>query len=809
VVHEIRYAARSLLKQPGFTAVAILTLALGIGANTAIFSVVDAVVLRPLPYPDADRVVVLMERAPKFPNPISLSVLNFPDLRDQARSYTSVGVARNLTMNLTGGDEPVRVNAKLITADVLEILGVPPVVGRNFTRAEDRAGAGPVAIISYGLWQSRFGGARDVLGRALQLDGQPATIVGVLPASFRLFQPADVYIPLWPWLAGQPQDRTWHPGLIGIARLKAGVAIEEAQRELGRIGAQLQTAYPDSNLDVRFVVMPALTLMVQGVRTALFVLLGAVGGVLLIACTNVAGLLLARGVSRRRELALRTALGASRTAIIRQVLTESLLLALAGAAAGLVLASVLVRALMQMAGSTLPRADTVGIDPRVMLFTLALSVATALVFGLLPAVASSRLDIREALSEGGRSSSGGHWQKRARGLLVTAEIALTVMLLVGAGLLMRSFTRLQQVSPGFAPEHLVVADIPMSPRTYAADDARTNAVERLIERSYSLPGAQGAAVTTLLPVSGPGATFHFNIQGRPPKGARDWIMANFRAVSRKYFETMRIPIRQGRGFREVDRQGSPPVVVVNESFVRQFFPNVNPIGQRMAIGTEFDGSLPWLEVVGVVGDVLQSPDAAAKSEFYVPYEQHPDPFFTRMYQNITLVVRTTGDPASVAPALRQVVHELDRNQPIVNLRTMESVVEQAVAQPRFRTVLLSLFAASALLLAGVGVYGLLAHGVMQRQNEFGVRLALGAPPQRVTGMVVREGLALAATGLTIGLIGAAFAVRLLASVLYGITMWDPIAWATAAGALALAALAASWLPARRAVRVDPVVALRA
>jgi putative ABC transport system permease protein len=805
---RMRYPIRSLLRQPGFTFVAILTLALGIGANTAIFSVVDAVVLRPLPYPEADRVLVLMERAPKFPNPISLSVLNFPDVRNQAHSYGSVGVVRNVTMNLTGGEEPLRVNAKMITADVLTTLRVPPALGRNFTSQEDHAGAAPVAIISYGLWQSRFGGSRDVVGRALQLDGVPATIVGVLPAQFRLFQPADVYVPIWPWLSGQPQDRTWHPGLIGLARLKPGVTLNAAQRELDDISARLQKTYPDSNLDVRFVAMPALTLMVQGVRTALLVLLGAVSGVLLIACINVAGLLLARGLARKRELAVRAALGAGRAAIVRQVLLESLLLALAGGAAGIMLASFLVSALLDLVGTSLPRADAVAIDARVMVFTLVLSILTALLFGTLPALASTRVDIRDALAEGGRGAAGGRWQSRTRRILVVTEIALTVMLLVAAGLLMRSFVRLQQVSPGFTTEHLLVADIPLSPKTYAADQARTNAVEHLIERARSLPAASGAAVTTILPLSGSGSALHFNIQGRPPKSARDWILANFRAVSHSYFETMRIPIRRGRGFTPVDRQGAPTVVIVNAAFVRQFFPDVDPLGRRIALGTEFDGTLPWLEIVGVVGDVLQAPDADAKSEMYVPYEQYPDPFFTRMYQNITLVVRSTAGTETLAPALRQIVREIDRNQPIVNVRTMDDVVAGAVAQPRFRTTLLALFAGIALVLAAVGIYGLLAHAVVQRQQEFGVRLALGASPGQVLRMVIGEALALAAIGLLAGLAAAFFAARLLASVLFAIKPSDPLTWMVAAGALALAAFVASWIPARRAVKVDPVWALR-
>jgi putative ABC transport system permease protein len=806
-MRELRLAFRALRRQPGFSLVAIATLTLGIGATTAIFTVFDAVLLRPLPFPDAGRIVVLREQAPSFPTPISLSVLNFPDLRDQASSYARVGAFRNLTTILTGG-EPVRVDAKMVTADVFDTLQVTPALGRAFTADDDRAGAAAVAIVSDYLWKSRLGGSSSALGSTLILDGRPVVVVGVMPPSFRLFQPADVYLPLWPWLARQPKDRTWHPGLLGLARLKTDTPLDRAQRELDQISGQLEKAYPDSNLNVRFLATPAQSMMVQGVRDALTVLFGAVAGLLLIACINVAGLMLARGIARQREFAVRTALGGGTWAIVRHLLAESVLLGIAGAAGGLLLASNLLPLMLHLVGPTLPRADAIAIDGRVLLFTLAVGLVAPALAGLAPALAASRVDIRDALSEAGRGAAGGRRHRRARSALVVIEIAVTLALLVGAGLLLRSFARLQQVSPGFNPDRLLVADVPLSPRTYAANDRRTAAVEQLIARASALSGAAGAAVTTMLPVSGGGASIHFNIQGRPPKSARDWILANHRAVSRGYLPLMGIRIVRGRGFTDVDRQGALPVAIVNEAFASQFFPGGDPIGQRFAWGTEFDGSSPWLEIVGIVGNVLQAPDAEAKAEAYVPYEQYPDDFFGPIYRNVKLVVRAAGDPSSLAPAMRQMVHDLDADQPVVNVRTMEAVMDVAVAQPKFRTVLLVGFAAVALLLASVGIYGLVAHGVAQREREFGVRLALGAAPERVQSLVVREGLTLAAGGLALGAVAAVFAVQLLRTVLFSVTPWDPAAWVLASGALLAAAAFAAWIPARRVVRVDPANALR-
>ena len=807
---EFRLAFRALRKQPGFTTIAVLTIALGVGANSAIFTVVDAVMLRPLPFHDAGRVVVINERTPTFPL-LSLSAENFRDVCREATTLQACGAFRNFTANLSGGSEPERVSAKMLTANMRPLLGVAPIVGRGFATDEDRPGGPPVAILSHGLWQSRFGGRDTVTAERILLDGTPYAIVGVLPSSFRLFQKADVFLPIAPFIAAQPEDRGWHPGILPVARLRDGIPLEQARTEIAGIAARLEKAYPETNTRVTMTVTPARDLMIQGVRTALLVLLAAVAGVLLIACINVASLLLARGLTRRRDVAVRIAVGASRTRVVMHLLAESVLMSIAGGGAGLLLASFSVPVLLALVGPTLPRADTIAVDARVVAFTFGLALVTGVVFGLVPALQSTRVDVREALNEGGRSGmAGGPWQRRARASLVVVEIAVTVVLTIGAGLLIRSFARLQNVSPGFDPTHALAADLPLSGPKYANDEVRTGVVRRLIDRLNGVPGVRRAAVTTTLPMTGGGATIHFNVKGRPPSGPEQYTMAGYRAVSADYFQTLGIPLRQGRLIDERDRQGSPRVMVVNETMAKAFLRG-QPLGQRVQLGTEpdTDPANPYMEVVGVVGDVRQQPDVEAKAEMYVPYEQYPDPFLRRLFANVVLVVRTAGDPASLGPSVREIVREADPDQPVASIRTLSDVLSISVAQPRFRTLLLGFFAAIALTLAAIGIYGLLSHGVAQRANEFGVRMALGASPPDVLRLVLREGATLALAGVGIGLVAAMAAVRFLQSVLYEISPWDPWAWIGSTGTLLAVSLLATWIPARRALRVDPVVALRA
>lgn len=809
MLREFRLAFRALRKQPGFTATAVMTIALGVGANAAIFTVVDAVMLRALPFHDAHRVVVINERTPQFPV-LSLSAENYRDVCRQAATLQACGAFRNFTANMSGGSEPERIAAKMLTANLLPLLGVTPVLGRTFTAAEDAPGGAPVAILSHGLWQSRFGGRPNVTDDRILLDGTPYAIVGVLPASFRLFQKAEVFLPIAPFIAAQPADRGWHPGILPVARLKDGVSIEQARTEIAAIAARLEKAYPETNTSVTMAVTFARDLLVQGVRTALLLLLAAVAGVLLIACINVASLLLARGLTRRRDVALRIAVGASRARVVGHLLAESVLISLAGGAVGVLLASFIVPVLMALVGPTLPRADTVEVDLRVVAFTFGLALVTGVIFGLFPALQATRVDVREALNEAGRSGmSGGTWQRRARATLVVVEIAVTVVLTIGAALLMRSFARLQNVSPGFDAVHTLAADVPLAAPKYASDDVRINVVQRLLDRLAGVPGIRGAAVTTTLPMSGGGPTIHFNVSGRPPAGPEQYTMAGYRAVSPGYFQTMGIPLKRGRLLDARDREGSSRVVVVNETMARtQFYGSA--LGQRIQLGTEPDPdpANPYMEVVGIVGDVRQQPDAEAKAEMYVPYPQYPDPVLRRLFANVTLVVRAEGNPASLGPSVREIVREADPDQPVANIRTLDAVLSTSVAQPRFRTLLLGFFAAIALTLAAIGIYGLLSHGVAQRANEFGVRMALGASPADVLRLVFRQGATLACIGMAVGLIAAIAAVRALDSVLFEISPWDPLAWIGSAGTLLAVSLLASWIPARRALRVDPVVALR-
>jgi putative ABC transport system permease protein len=787
--------------------VAVLTLALGIGANTAVYTVVHGVLLAPLPYADAEEVVVLNEVTPQFPAPISVSWQNYVDWRDRSASFEAMAATRPLQMTLTGAGDPERVPARMVTSTLLPILGVELPIGRTFAPSDDQPGAPGVVVLSHGLWVRRFSSATDVLGRSILLDRQPYTIIGVLPAGFELFQPADLYLPIGPWAATLPDDRGWHPGILPVARLRDGITIDQARAEMEAISGQLEAEYPQFNRGVGARVTRLQDLLVQNVRPALLVLLGAVSLVLLIACANVANLLLARAVGRQKEIAVRTAIGGSRGRIVRQLLIESLVLSCLGGAAGVLVAAWGVSILMSTV-TGLPRAGGIGIDVPVLLFALAVSIVTGLVFGVLPAIQATRIDLREALNGEGRgSSAGGLKHQRMRSTLVVAEIALALVLLVGAGLMLQSFVSLQRVETGFDAARLLVIDLPLSPATYRDDLPRTSVVDRILDRVTALPDVTAAAMTTGLPMSGGGATIHFNIAGRPPRGPEEFKLAGYRAVTPGYFETMGIPLRQGRTLSERDRQGAPLVAVINESMAQQYFAGTDPLGQRFAVGTEPDPESGWMEIVGVVGNVIQSFDAGAKAEYYLPYAQYPHPVLANMYRNVSLVVRAGGEPTAVVPPVRAAVREIDPDQPLVKVRTMEQAMGDTVAQPRLQTVLLAIFACVAVALAVIGVYGVMAYTVSQRTQEIGVRVALGASHRDVVGMVVMQGARLAAAGILIGLLVAAVATRALQTVLFQTGGLDPVTFLVAAVLLGTAALLASYLPARRAATIAPLVAL--
>jgi putative ABC transport system permease protein len=802
-MQDVRLAIRNLFARPSFSIVAILTLALGIGANTAVFTVLNAVLLSPLPYQQPDRIVIINETSPQLPN-ASVTRYNFDDWRQRARSFAAMGAFRPTSMTITGGGEPERVPAKMITANLMPLLGATVEQGRGFSESDDQPGAEGVALISPGLAQRRFPNASPI-DQPLVLDNRTYTIVGVMPARFELFQPAEIYLPLGPWAATLPEDRGWHPGIFPIARLADGVGIEQARVEMETITRQLESEYPDSNKNVRAIVTRAQDQLVQNVRPALMMLLGAVALVLLIACANVANLLLARAVGRQKEMAVRVAIGAGRGHIVRQLLIESLVLACVGGAVGLLLAMWGVSLLTGATVAGLPRAQGIAIDWPIAWFTLLLSLGTGLVFGAVPAVQATRFDIRESLNEETRGGSGSTRHRRMRSALVVAEIALALVLLIGAGLLLRSFSALTNVSPGFNAQNLLVVNLPLSPRAYGDAVVRNATVDRIVERISAIPGVDKAAITTMVPMAGAGATIHFNRAAFPPKGPEDYVLAGYRAVTADYLATIGVPLRRGRLLEPRDGAGAPLVVVINESMARQYFPNLDPIGQRMQIGTEPDPNFPTMEIVGVVGDVKQGFEAGSKAEFFLPYAQFPDPVLTGLYLNVALVARTAGAPSAAAPAVRAALREIDPNQPLVNVRTMESAMAGSVAQPRLQMVLLLIFAGLAVALAVIGVYGVMAYTVSQRVSEIGVRMAMGASPAQVIGMVVRQGAVLAAAGIGIGLVAATFAARAVQSLLFvDARGFSPLTFALAAAVLASAAIAASYVPARRAARVSPV-----
>jgi putative ABC transport system permease protein len=802
--NDFRYAFRWLLKTPAFTVVAVLTLAIGIGANTTIFSVIQAVLLRPLPFRDPSRLCLVTERLPNI-GAIGPSWQNLQDWRAQNHSFEAIAAARNAPMTFTGAGEPERLQAQMASASLFPLLGVQPTRGRAFSESEDKPGAGPVAMLSHGFWQRRFGASEAILGQAITLDNQRYTVVGVLPPAYRLMQAADVVVPIGPWAARLPDDRSWHPGIIAVARLRPGVTVESARTEMAGIARRLEQAYPVFDTGVGADAANLHDQIVQNVRPALLALSGAVGLVLLIACANVAGLMLARAITRRREIAVRTALGASGTRLVLQLLAESTILAAAGAAGGIALAAAALPWLTRLAAGALPDPDAIRIDTRVLLFTAGAAVLAAVFFGLAPAIQSVRSDLRSVLNEAGRGGSVGGRQSRFRGLLVAGEIALAMVLLVGAGLLLRSFERLQGVDPGFAAGNLLVADLPLSPQAHRQSPERMAFFDRVLDGARTIPGVRAAGAAASLPVSGGGSIIHFNIQGRPPKSAHEYIMAGYRPAAAGYLETLRVPLLEGRLLEPRDTETAPFVAVVNRSMARQFFPGESGLGKHIQLGALPEKEVPWMEIVGIVGDMRQNLASDPPSEMYIPYRQANTvlPVFS-----LSLVLRTAADPRNSAPELRQLVRSLDSNQPLVKIRTMEENVSTNVSAPRFRTILLGIFALSALALSGVGLYGVIAYSVAQQAQEIGIRMALGARGGDVVKMVLGRGLRLAAAGTALGSAGAVAATRLISTFLYGLTPLDPWTYAGVTALLGGVALLASLLPARRAVKVDPVIALR-
>ena len=801
---DIRYSIRVLLRNRAFTVTALLTLALGIGFNTAIFSVVDSVLLRPLPLKDPDRVVSIWEhslRAGVDRN--EMAPANFVDLRNQNQVFEGVGAFGEMSLNLTGVGEPERLDGRLVTANVFALLGVDPALGRTFAPEEDQVGQHRVVVLSDALWRRRFNSDRSIVGSSITLNAELYTVVGVMPSNF--FFP-EREGELWtPW-AMEPEEaagRGDHYVRV-VARLKPGVTMERANGEVEAIAARLSNEYPRTNEGLGFLVSSFHQDYVGNLRTPILILFAAVGLVLLIACANVANLLLAQATSRRREIAIRAALGASRLAIIRQLLVQSLLLAGAGGVLGVFGAIWGVQWLSKLVPESLSKLQSVSVDARVFVFTLGVTVLTALVFGAVPAFHASRSKPGETLSDVGRDVGGGMSGRYVRRVLVVAEVALAVVLLVGAGLLIRSFQRLRQVDPGFRSDNLLTMRMVLPGSKYSKPEQRRAFYDELLRRVDELPGVESAGVITFLPLSFSGMNFSFSVEGRSAPGDMELPLAVYRVVNPDYFRTMTIPLQRGRVFDSRDTSDAPPVIVVNRKLAEQFWPGEDPTGKRLKIGP-VDSSNPWATVAGVVGDVRQGGLYGEQDlAIYVPYAQERRGFVAPR----DLIVRTTGNPASLAGAVREAVWAVDKDQPISNVRTMDHVLAASVSRERFQTLLLALFATLALVLACVGLYGVISYAVVQRTHEIGVRMALGAQAGDVLRLVINQGMLLTLIGLVIGIAGAFAVTRVMTEMLYGVTATDPLTFAGVPIVLGVIALLACYIPARRATKVDPLVALR-
>lgn len=792
LARDVKYAARVLRKSPGFTAVAILTLALGIGANTAIFSVVNSVLLRPLPYRDSSRLVTTDSNE---------SMPDVEDIRAQSQSYEVVGSGSTQRLDYTGGGEPLEVFAIAGDAEMFPALGARAEIGRLIEANDDRYGAQPAVVLSHAFWANHFGGDRGVIGKQITLSGTSYAVVGVMTSEFWLpNHPADVFTSLRVEYPAAAKARGAHM-LATYMRLKPGVTIAQAQAEMNRIDATLAKAHPDHEAGVRRRVEPLLEKVVGNSRRPLLIFLGAVGLVLLIACVNFANLLLSRAASRQREMAVRAALGAGSGRLVSQMLTESVLLALAGGAGGLLLAQTGLRALLALAPKDLPRLVTISIDGRVLAFTLGISVLTGILFGLLPAWSATRASVGEGLKDSGRTMSGGRASLRLRRLLVISETALALVLLVGAGLLLRSFWEMESVAPGFRPEKILTMRVALPESRYADIPAQNRFRMRLLETLNAIPDVQAAMISEL-PMGGDSIDHELAILGEAATGEKP-PQTQTRTVLGNYFTVMGIPVLRGRDFSAKDREGAPEVVVVNERFAQQFFGKRDPLGER--IGWALDAPKKWKTIVGVVGDVkhfgLDQPEGAA---VYGLYTQSDEEWKRWM----TLTVRSPRDAAGLTRDVEQKIWAIDRALPPTDVLSMADVMQASVSPQRFNLALLTIFAAVALALAAIGIYGVVAYSVTQRTHEVGVRVAIGAQRGDILRMVLGEGARLVAIGTAAGLAGAAMLTKFIASMLFGVDALDPVTFAGVAIVLGCVAAAASYVPARRAMRVDPMVALR-
>jgi putative ABC transport system permease protein len=796
LIKDIRYGFRSLLKRPGFTAIALIALALGIGANTAIFSLVNAVVLRPLPFPEPDRLVWAWGNIRSGGNRASISPLDYLDYREQNKTFENLAAALTmpLPVNVTGNGDPERLNAAGVTGNFFDTFKIAPALGRGFTLDNEKTGQDQVTILSHNFWQRRFGGDPAIINRTIVLNGKATQIIGVMGPDVSLPQVAELWVPL----NFEDPDMKMRKAhfLRPIGRLKPGVSLTQAQADLDLIAAQLEKQYPDSNTGWNTRLVSLREQLLGSSRTYVFILFGAVGLVLLIACANVANLLLVRAAARQKEIALRTALGASRPRIMRQMITESVLLAIMGGALGALLARFGVDLLVSLSEGSLPRTVTVRVDATVLLFTFLISLATGLLFGLAPAFRTLQVNLIESLKEGVRGASETTLRNRTRSLLVVFESAIAVMLLIAAGLLVRSLIALQSVDPGFDANNVLTMRLDLARNKYDTPEKTANFLTELQTRAGNLPGVETVGLITELPLSGQLNDVPFTVEGRPPVTIDQAFDADFRRINQNYFSALRIPLLRGRNFSDQEVRQDDEVVIVSQQLVNQVFPNEEPLGKRLVTVM---GDTRY-EIIGVVSDIRHQSLAGGPV---------PTMYFPTIQSNSTnVVIRTKSDPMSVAAGLRKEIQAIDPDQPVAAVKPMTAWVDASVSSQRYRTTLLGLFAVLAMVLAATGIYGVMSYTVAQRTHEIGVRMALGAQQGNVLKLVVRQGMMLAVIGVALGLIGAFALTRVMASLLFQVTARDPITFAVVAVLLIAVAFLACFVPALRATKVDPLVALR-
>ena len=797
LLRDVRYGIRGLLKRPGFTIVALIALALGIGANTAIFSLVNAVLVQPLPFDQPDRLAWMWGNIRQGGNHASVSPLDFLDYRQQNTTFEQFAASFSIPTHaiLTGIGEPERLQSAGVTGNYFQTLGVNPALGRSFVLDNEKPAADHVTVLSFGLWQRRFGGDPEIVGKNIILNSESYAVLGVMPKDFNFPQSAELWIPMsFDRYPGMKQRKAHF--LRPIGRLKPGVTIAQAQAETDAIAKRLEQLYPDSNMGWNLRLVSLRDQLVGNTKPTLFILMGAVGFVLLIACANVANLLLVRAAARQKEIALRTALGASGIRIVRQMITESVLLALMGGALGAFLASWGIDLLVLVSGDNLPPTAKVKIDATVLGFTLLMSVVTGVLFGLAPALRTMKLNLCNSLKEGGRTVGEGVQRNLTRSILVVIESAVAVVLLIGAGLLIRSLIRLQNTSPGFDSNNVLTMRIDLPEEKYATTEKTTNFFHQLETRISGLAGVDSVGLITELPLSGQPNDIPYSVEGRPPASPDQMFDNDFRRVNTQYFRALRIPLLRGRNFTEQEVLNSAKVLLISDRLAKHVFPNEEPIGHRLVMGIGGEA----FEIIGVVGDIRHH-----------ALENQPSPaMYMPTFENnsMNLVIRAEGDPANLTAAVRREVKAIDPDQPVAAVKTMEDWLSTAVSGPRYRTSLVALFALVALLLASTGIYGVMSYSVTQRTHEIGVRMALGARRLDVLKLVVRQGMSLVVVGVALGLIGAVALTRVMSSLLFEITPKDPLTFTAVAVFLALVAFVACYIPARRATKVDPLVALR-